>query len=182
MRSLFITIPIVIFLSSCATSEYLGRNPEDYLANGSTITLNQPIRVPRNAVAAGIRGGSIGTLHEFEGHCRIELWSISSEERFIEPDEFTVVRTNWQWEYFGGFHPLNSYAGILTSEGPNLFWYTTYIYLESPQQPDVYRLRCRHLQESDVDPRYLTVAQMQAVMGEVMTLVPKSVDSNLSGQ
>ena len=172
---------VLVFLTSCS-SQYLGRSSEDYVTDGSVITLNQPLRVRRNAVGVGVRGGRIGTLHEFEGHCRLELWSISPEERFIEPDEFTVVRTNWEWEYYGGFHPLNSYAGVITSEGPSLKWYTTYIYLESPRQPDIYRLRCRHLQESDVHPTYLTIAQMQAVMGEVMTVDANSVDTDLAGQ
>jgi hypothetical protein len=144
--------------------------------------LNQPLTIRRNTVAASVRGGSIGTQQDFEGHCRLEVWSISRDDRYIEPDDFTVERMNWESEYFGGFHPLNSYAGIINSKGPNLFWYTTYVYLRSERQPDVYRLRCRHLQASDVDPRYLTVAQMQSVLGSVMTLEGQAIAAAVSDQ
>ena len=171
-----------ILLTSCAGSGPFGRSADDYVADGSLITLNEPITIRRNAVAAPLRGGAIGTPQEFEGHCRLELWTISSKERLVEPDTFTVQRTNWRREYFGGFHPLNTYAGILTSEGPNLFWYETYVYLNSDRQPDVFRLRCRHLQQGERDPRYLTVAQMQTILGGVMTLDDTSASASASIQ
>ena len=81
-----------------------------------------------------------------------------------------MERTNWRREYFGEFHPLNTYASVRTGEGPNLFWYITFIYLGSEKQPDIFRLRCRHLQQSDNWPRYLTVGQIQTIVGDVMTL------------
>ena len=177
-----LVVAAVLLLTSCANSSYPGRNPNDYVANDTIITLNEPVTVGRNSVSAGLRGGYIGTQQEYEGHCRLELWTISREQRVIEPDDFTVERSNWEWEYFGGFDPLNTYAGILTRGGPNLFWYTTYVYLRSERQPDVYRLRCRHLQQSDRDPRYMTVAQMQTVLGNVMTLNGQPMAATASGQ
>ncbi len=157
-------IAAVVFLAGCAHS------PGDYLDDGSVVTLNRAVTVPRNQVAASIRGGFIGSQFDYEGQCRLELYTISREKRVIEPDEFTVEKTNWAREYFGLFHPLNSYAQIRVGEGPNLYWYITYIYLRSSEQPDVYRLRCRHLQQNEYDPKYLTIEQLQTIVGDVMTL------------
>lgn len=164
-----ITIVSVLFITACSG---LGRSPDASLPDGSIITLNQPVTVPRNQVAASVRGGFIGTQQDFEGSCRLELWTLSSEPRVIEPDEFVVERTNWRREYFGGFHPMNSYASVRIGEGPNLFWYITFINLSSEKQPDIFRLRCRHLQQSENFPNYLTVQQIQTIVGDVMTLNP----------
>lgn len=165
-------------ISACASNSPFRMNPDSYLEPGSTITLNEPVVVPRNSVAAPIRGGHIGDRYTFEGQCRLEILTLTSEPLVIEPDTFEVERTNWEWEYFGGLHPKAMYAAIITPEGPSLFWYTTYFFLKSDLQPDVYRLRCRHLQESDINPRYLTLNQMQQVLGDIMTSDSKDRTAN----
>lgn len=166
-----VAVPILLgTLVACGGSSVFRMDPANYVPDGSIITLNEPVPIPRNAVAAAIRGGYIADRYTHEAHCRLEVRTLSAEPRLIEPDAFEVVRTSWEWEYFGGLDPRVMYAAIITPEGPSLFWYTTYVFLKSDLQPDIYRLRCRHLQESDINPRYLTVAQIQQVMGTVMTI------------
>lgn len=162
--------PVLLTASSCGGLGVFGMSPDTYVPNGATITLNESVPIPRNSVAAAIRGGYLADRYTHEAHCRLEVRTLASEPRLLEPDSFEVVRTSWEWEYFGGLDPRVMYAALITPEGPSLFWYTTYIFLSSQSQPDVYRLRCRHLQESDVHPRYLTVAQIQQVLGSVMTI------------
>ncbi len=163
-------VALATLLSSCAQSGYFGMSKDLYLADGSTILLNQPVSVPRNAVAAPIRGGSIASRFRYEGHCRLELRTLSSEARIIEPDEFRLLRTNWRTDYYGALPARSVRASLFDLHGSSRYSYTTYMYLQSQAQPDVYRLRCQHLQLLDDHPRFLTVDQIQTIVGEIMTI------------
>ena len=163
-------IAAVVLLVGCAGANPFKMSPDTYVPDGTVITLNQPLTIPGNSISAPVRGGRIETRFNYEAHCRIEVRTLGRKPQVIEPDRFEVVRTSWDWEYYGGIDPRNMYAALITSEGPSLQWYTTYVYLHSGRQPDVYRLRCRHIQESDINPRYLTMAQIQTVLGDVMTV------------
>jgi hypothetical protein len=169
MRS-FLVAFLLMTLAACAGSGYFGRSPDTLVTADTVVALNQSLTIPRNAVAAPIRGGHIGTRYAYDGYCRLELRTLANEPRVVEADEFKVLRTTWEREYFGSLDPRNMYATLTISEGSFRWWYTTYIYLQSDRQPDIFRLQCRHLQQSDQFPRYLRVDQIQTLLGEVMTI------------
>ena len=64
---------ILVSITACGGNTPFRMNPDSYLERGSTITLNQPVVVPRNTVAAPIRGGHIGDRYTHEAHCRLEV-------------------------------------------------------------------------------------------------------------
>lgn len=167
---LLVTVCLLATLVACAGSNPFAMPPDSYVANGTSIRLNAPVTVPRNSVAVPIRGGHIGSRYRYDGTCRLELKTLGKEPRVVEPDEFTVERTTWATEYFGGLDPRNMYAASMITDGPSLLTYKTYIYLQSARQPDVFRLQCQHLQQSDGRPRYLTMAEIQVLLGDVMTV------------
>jgi hypothetical protein len=60
-------------------------------------------------------------------------------------------------------------ASLILGDGPYLLYYATYIYLRSARQPDIFRIKCGHLQDSAMNPRHLTVAEIRVTLEPVMS-------------
>lgn len=133
--------------------------------------LNEPVTVPANSAGAPIRGGSIGSRYRYEADCRLEILTLSGNPQLIEPDSFEVLGVSRDRDPLTGpAYPTFGSSFSIFGEGPSLIYFSSYIYLRSDLQPDVFRVKCTQLRQSDVDPWYLTAPEIRAVLGDVMTV------------
>jgi hypothetical protein len=166
-----------MLLIGCATSlPYYEHDPE--FPQGSTLYLNEALTVTANSAGAPIRGGSIGSRYQYEANCRLEVRTLRADPYMIEPDIFEVLGvsrdrdplTGPLYPTYGSGYSIFGGAYSLFGEEPGLIYFNTYIYLKSDLQPDVLRVKCTQLRQSDVDPWYMTGPEIRAVLGDVMTV------------
>ena len=176
IRNLIALVSILFTSSSCQAGIGIDieKSPYYTIPIGSTLTLNREITFPADIVSVFIFDGQIvprSTIDVYKPHCKFELYDMKPQSQTIQPDTFTIRKVV---EHYVTYTPerllhtkfvLNRH----THGGPSYQPYTTYMYLQSDKQQNVYRLSCLHW-EDPVDARYLTVAQIKQVLGDMITL------------
>jgi hypothetical protein len=161
---------LMMVLAGCAAPPLLQESDPGF-PRGSLLYLNVPVTVPANAVGAPLRGGNIGNRYRYQASCRLEVRTLRREPRVIEPDSFEVLGVSRDRDPLTGpAFPTMGSGFDLFGEGPGLIYFNTYIYLRSELQPDVFRVKCSQLKESDVDPWYLSPEEIRTVLGDIMTV------------
>ncbi len=140
---------------------------------GSQITLNRKIHFVPNSVSVYLQNGSLTPsvqLDRYEPHCKFELYKMLEIEQTIEPETFNITRSTV--EEFTSRPSSQRYAalGMTETSGGSIshIEYTTYLYLSSEKQPNVYLLSC--LYWGNPEDNHLTVAEIRRALGEIMTL------------
>ena len=166
-----------IFFTACQIPiTDIENSPYYTIPGGSTITLNRAIIFPPDKVSLYIYEGELkpqSAVDVYRPHCKFELYDMKSYSQKIEPDNFTIYKSTFE----SVDRSINSvrYASLLSFRlsgdggGPSYAAYTSYLYLKSEKQPNVYRLRCLHW-EDPIDGVYLTVAQIRQALYGMMTL------------
>jgi hypothetical protein len=166
-------ILVFMFLSACQTFDYERYARIYRIPDGTVITLNQDLSVAPNQVGTYIQGYQIGDQHRYNANCRLELRTLSDRQRVIAAGDFTVTGVKRESERFSGATspgvPGVMVASLILGDGPYLLYYATYIYLRSARQPDIFRIKCGHLQDSAMNPRHLTVAEIRVTLEPVMS-------------
>ena len=137
------------------------------------MVLNTPVTIAPGKAGATLRGGSIASIDQYDATCRLEVNTIRDAPYTVAVDEFTVSGVYRDWETLTGPPtPFPTVGGSFYSfgEGPGLIYFNTYIYLESARQPDVSRLKCWQLQESDWNPHHLSYQDIRTVLGQTVTI------------
>ncbi|MBK8181611.1 MAG: hypothetical protein IPK63_01325 [Candidatus Competibacteraceae bacterium] len=165
-------VVLSLFLSGCQILEEEGNTQAFHIPIGTQLDLHQALMIPADQAGAFIQGTRIGDRYRHDATCRLEVRALASVPRPVRADRFTVERVNRAWEIFSSRGTGLRYARFVRDfkEGPSLFTFTTYLYLHSEQQPDVFRLVCSHLQNADQNPRHLTANEIRTVLTPIMTL------------
>lgn len=133
----------------------------------TTVTLNRDFPIRGYRSSEYVQGGEIQpyeSISQYYPHCKLELRKIADIERILKPETFTVTRTHRQ-EEFAGFREI-----MLAGDGSSgLIMSTTYLYLQSEQQPGIFRLSCMRLDESFY-AQHVSVTEMQDTLGGLLTL------------
>ena len=133
----------------------------------TTVTLNQDFPIRPDRSNEYIQGGEIRPYESIElyyTHCKLELREIAAIERIVKPQIFNVTRM-YRREEFVGFRKI-----MLAGDGDSgLIMSTTYLFLQSEEQPDIFRLSCMREDESFY-ARHVTVDEMRDTLGDMMTL------------
>ena len=176
IRNVIAFVSILFTSSSCQAGISIGieNSPYHAIRAGSTLTLNREITFPADIVSVFIFNGQIvprSTIDVYKPHCKFELYDMKPQPQTIQPDTFTIQKSVYFDAMYnpGRLHQTNFVLNRYTTGGPSYQPYTTYMYLQSDKQQNVYRLSCLHW-EDPVDARYLTVAQIRQVLGDLMTL------------
>ena len=131
------------------------------------VTLKQDFPIRPDRSNEYIQGGEIRpykSIEQYYTHCKLELREIADNERTIKPQTFNVTRI-YRKEEFAGFIKT-----ILAGDGDSgLIMSTIYLYLQSEQQPDIFRLSCMRQDESFY-ARHVTVEEMRDTLGDLMSL------------
>jgi hypothetical protein len=133
----------------------------------TTVTLKQDFPIRPDRSNEYIQDGEIRpyeTITEYYPHCKLELREIADIERIIKPETFNVTRI-YRQEEFAGFRKM-----MLAGDGDSgQIMSTTYLFLQSEKQPDIFRLSCMRLDESFY-ARHVTINEMRDTLGDLMTL------------
>jgi hypothetical protein len=126
------------------------------------LLLHKPLTVPG--------GTTVATLGKGDRLCELEIRTLSTERRQVQPGEFRITQV--------AQYTAPEVAGLLMI--PNLppiglddsvAWYDTRLYLASTTQPEVMYLTCG--QRADASRREpLTQGDFADIVGDHMTLAP----------
>lgn len=161
---------VSLLLAACQALDYEGQAPAYRIPTGTVLELHRDLIVPPGQAGVNIQGTTIGDRYRYDAVCRLELLTVDDSPRPVRTDHFTVERVGREWEIFSSRASGLRYVALFERDGPHLLLFTTFLYLRSERQPDVFRLACGHLQNSDQNPRHLTVAEIRATLAPVMTL------------
>ena len=130
------------------------------------VTLNQDFPIRPDRSNEYIQGGEIRpyeSIEQYYTHCKLELREIADIERIVKPQTFNVTRI-YRQEEFVGFRKM-----MLAGDGDSgLIMSTTYLFLQSEKQPDIFRLSCMRQDESFY-ARHVTVEEMQDTLGDLIS-------------
>jgi hypothetical protein len=133
----------------------------------TTVTLNQEFPIRPDRTNEYIQNGEITLfehISEYEPFCKLELRALADVARVIQPDSFSVSRIVQETE-FAGFRKM-----MLAGDGSSgLIMSTTYLYLQSEKQPEIFRLSCMRLDMSFY-ARHVSVNEMSDTLGSMFTL------------
>ena len=161
---------VSLLLAACQALDYEGQAPAYRIPTGTVLELHRDRIVPPGQAGVNMQGTTIGDRYRYDAVCRLELLTVDDSPRPVRADHFTVERVGREWEIFSSRASGLRYVALFERDGPHLLLFTTFLYLRSERQPDVFRLACGHLQNSDQNPRHLTVAEIRATLAPVMTL------------
>jgi hypothetical protein len=161
---------VSLLLVACQALDYEGQAPAYRIPTGTVLELHRDLIVPPGQAGVNIQGTAIGDRYRYDAVCRLEVLTVDDSPRPVRTDHFTVERVGREWEIFSNRASGLRYVALFERDGPHLLLFTTFLYLRSERQPDVFRLACGHLQNSDQNPRHLTVAEIRATLAPVMTL------------
>ena len=163
-------LAVSLLLAACQALDYEGQAPAYRIPTGTVLELHRDLIVPPGQAGVNIQGTAIGDRYRYDAVCRLEVLTVDDSPRPVRTDHFTVERVGREWEIFSNRASGLRYVALFERDGPHLLLFTTFLYLRSERQPDVFRLACGHLQNSDQNPRHLTVAEIRATLAPVMTL------------
>ncbi len=161
---------VSLLLVACQALDYEGQAPAYRIPTGTVLELHRDLIVPPGQAGVNIQGTAIGDRYRYDAVCRLEVLTVDDSPRPVRTDHFTVERVGREWEIFSSRASGLRYVALFERDGPHLLLFTTFLYLRSERQPDVFRLACGHLQNSDQNPRHLTVAEIRATLAPIMTL------------
>ena len=146
----------------------------------SKLIVNSDIVIPARELKVYVQGSRIANdAAKLYPYCIFELRERKANAQLIKPDVFTISRVSRNIDYIAGIvepsFQLASNENILIispngGDGPGLVTYATYMYLHSPNQPEVLRLICAQLKDFDPLSKHLSIDQMRAALGPAFSL------------
>ena len=173
--TLLMLLPVLV--SACAGS---GQRSSELLSPatppGSYFTLHTALEIPREDTTVYIQYGQPVAPHEVEEwapHCFFELYTRAEEPRLVKPDEFEIQRVVRESSPLWVGLPVTVAFGGGEDSGPTHLYYRTRYYLNSPNQPDVWRMNCQidRMEAHGLSfDSWLTVAQVQEALTGLFSL------------
>lgn len=145
-------LPVVLLLLTSCQSLH-SNDPDSMFFNipqGSTLTLNKNLEIPREHTHALIQAGNSlaeNDKNEYEINCRFDVKSFGP--RTIDPETFKIRRTEDGSEWFSHLIIMRFY---------------TIMYLDSNKGTDVIKMECQ--QWGDGIDRNFTVSEMAEALGD----------------
>lgn len=149
---------------------------------GSTLTLTRPLTVPANQVAVFLQNGEVrpsGAINQYYPHCKFELRHRRETAQSVQTDSFHIGKVSQEIGHSvaldelrlaGASVGIGIHIGIGDSgDGGSLQAFSTRLRLDSPRQPDVYRLSCGQ-QALLHEGRHVSIREMRQALGDVFTL------------
>jgi hypothetical protein len=165
---------ILTFLTACAQVPVADEHsPYSRIAAGTTLTLHQPVEIPRYAARVFIQDGRVVSktgMNVYYPHCNLEVRTVSDGNARIEPgnflvtgfrlDEVTIVKQK---------EPLMlaSAMPMLADDdpgGPPPTSRAVHYLLHSETQPDVMRLTCHGGFAEAWEVAYPSVSEIRQVL------------------
>lgn len=168
---------LALLLSACAGPTPQGVSQASHQTSpGSYFTLQRALEIPRDDTTVYIQYGRLlqsNEVEEWEPHCFFELYTRAEEVRVVEPDEFEIQRVTREASPLWVGAPVMMAFGGGEDGGPTHLYYRTRFYLNSPSQPDVWRMNCQVDRMEAHGPSFetwLTIAQVQETLTNIFSL------------
>jgi hypothetical protein len=175
LRLTAVVLLISALLAACQIAPLRSDDSPFYkVPSGSKLRLNSKIIIPPNSVKIYIQEGQlVAAANQYYPFCRFDVRNLKEIPQPVEPDEIEIYRTSWVTDLIAELnrHSLLAMTSRLDfGDKPSPIVYGVQMDLRSAKQPDVFRLMCGHLQDPNIEARYLSVNQIRATLGKVFTL------------
>ena len=161
-----------LVLGGCAATPPLSTDEPAYPA-ATVLVLAAPVIIPARRSGAWLgKGPLVINPKREEIVCRLEVRTQQDADFTVEPDHFTVVGVARDREGFMGQASSGAFTPFY-GVGAESAWIrvNTYIYLSSPRQPEVLRLKCQQARD-DFALGVLTPEDLEPVLGDIITVLP----------
>jgi hypothetical protein len=178
----FVLPGLCIILSSCAAAPVASK--PGFFADtpvGSTLTVNQPLTIPANEVRASLQFSKqtrMQELDKWEPYCQLVVKTLIREEKHIPAMDFRITRVVRDEEPFTRLKKsrrlmiasADENFSILSFGGPSYTWLIkTYMYLESDEYPDIYRMVCGQVWDG-YSSRQLYMSEFEEAVGDFISI------------
>lgn len=166
---LLVIFPLLALLAACQAGVSY-RHDNALLPAVERVILNTDFKVRASRATEYVQGGKQITYAErsrYQPHCYLELRDLTTAATVITPDTFAVTRIQLNRDMAAREPVMVAFTGGGSSGNPVMS--TTWLYLSSAQQPNVWRLGCQVLTDPH-DAHYVSLAAMQEALGDIMTL------------
>ena len=177
----FVLPGLCILLSSCAATPV--ETKMSFFSDipvGSILSVNQPLTIPANEVRASLQFSKqlrMQELDKWEPYCQLVVGTLIREEKHIPAIDFRITRVVRDEEPFTRLK--KSKRLMVASADENLaFLYSgnsytwlikTYMYLESDEYPDIYRMVCGQVWDGYTSRR-LYMSEFKEAVGDLITI------------
>jgi hypothetical protein len=168
---------LMLLLAACAAPQRSPDSPYYVLPENSRLVLLRAIAIPPPGVSVWLQNGEVVTTRDrYAPACKLEMRTRTEDARSVTPDTFVVKRVSREDEAVAIDSPVR-HVGRVGSEGdgdsPMAYEMRTVWYLESPRQPDVFRLTCAHW-DRPWFPQHLTLNQITKTLQGLFRIEPAS--------
>lgn len=180
-------LPILCFiLSSCVVAPV--GNKTGFFADipaGSTLTVNQPLTIAANEVRASLQFSKqlrMQELDKWEPYCQLVVKTLIRKEKHIPAIDFRITRIVRDEEPFTRLKKSRKMM-IASSDDKLSFLYSsnnsytwlikTYMYLESDEYPDIYRMVCGQVWDG-YSSRRLYMSEFEEAVGDFISIRPSN--------
>ncbi len=184
MKRLILLTALSFLLVGCATNS--PKEKKVYLSDvkaGSTLRINSPLTVPAGEVRASLQFSKQlfvpGQVNKYEPYCQLVVNTIDKTDKEIPAMDFHIRRVVRDEEPFS--YQKNTGRTMIASSSNDLSYLTssaittwlikTYLYLESEQYPDIYRLVCGQAWDSYLSRR-MYMSEFNDAAGPYLSILP----------
>ena len=179
----FALAALSMFLASCATP-LATKKQVSFFADmpvGSTLMVNSPLTIPANEVRASLQFSkqvSLQALDKWEPYCQMVVRTLSRQDKQIPAIDFRITRVVRDEEPYTRLKKSSRHMIASTDENlsflfggsPSYTWLIkTYMYLESNEYPDIYRLVCGQVWDG-YSSRRLYMSEFREAVGDFITI------------
>jgi hypothetical protein len=170
-RILFMAVTLI--LASCASPQRSPDSPYYVLPENSRLVLLRAIDIPPPGVSVWLQHGAVlgQNRDRYAPACKLEMRTRKDEARRVEPDTFLIKRVAREHQSVALDSPLRRVSRESDGDSPMAYEMRTVLYLESANQPDVYRLTCAHW-DRPWFPQHLTLNQMTETLRGLFRIEP----------
>ena len=171
-------LSVIVVLSSACANYPTNHEPPAYkiIKPGQILQLTQSLAIPPEKAAVFFQFGKVISpklVDQWAPSCRLVVQNLSENERIIQPDEFAIIRIDYE-TYLASTKPIwlaSRGFGAISDSGatPIAEVYATQFLLKSDKQPLVKRLICKHW-EDPYNGNHLTIQQIRQTLGSIIEI------------
>lgn len=176
-------LPGICFILSSCTSVPVETKTGFFsdIPAGSILSVNQPLTIAANEVRASLQFSKqirLQELDKWEPYCQLVVRTLVRKEKQIPAIDFRITRVVRDEEPFTRLKKSNRLMiastddnlSFLSSSNNSYTWLIkTYMYLESDEYPDIYRMVCGQVWDGYTSRR-LYMSEFEEAVGDYITI------------
>ncbi len=181
MKRLLLPVCCILF-SSCASIPVETKTSFfSDVPTGSILTVNQPLTIAANEVRASLQFSKqlrIKDLDKWEPYCQLVVRTLVRKEKHIPAVDFRITRVVRDEEPFTRLKKSrrmmiassdDNLSSLFSSNNSYTWLIKTYMYLESDEYPDIYRMVCGQVWDGYTSRR-LYMSEFEEAVGDFISI------------